>query len=37
MRDRLLVAVLIVVVAICEMVDIVSKIMHDYFLRNKDV
>ena len=35
MRERLLVAVLITVVAVCEIMDVLSKVMHDYFFRKK--
>ena len=35
MREWLLVAVLITVVTVCEIMDMVSKVMHDYFLRQK--
>jgi len=37
MRQGLLVAVLITVVAVCEMLDMVSKIIHDCFFLKKHV
>ena len=37
MKDRLWVGLLIMVVAICEIIDMVSKIIHDCFWRKNKV
>ncbi|MBP2626906.1 MAG: hypothetical protein H6Q68_1617 [Firmicutes bacterium] len=36
MRERLLVAVLIMVAAVCEIMDVLSKIIYDYFFARRN-
>lgn len=36
MRERLLLSIIIIAVAICEIMDVVSKKIVDYFLRKQN-